>query len=94
VWAQTVNAIAPFLINGRLRGLMKRSPPLASDGSGAATPEAKFIVNVSAMEGQFYRYKTDRHPHTNMAKARCGRNPTLTTNININVNIIDHLHLH
>jgi NAD(P)-dependent dehydrogenase (short-subunit alcohol dehydrogenase family) len=73
---QAVNAIAPFLINGRLRGLMKRSPPLASDDSGAATPEAKFIVNVSAMEGQFYRYKTDRHPHTNMAKARCPCNPT------------------
>ena len=30
----------------------------------------KHIVNVSAMEGQFYRrFKTDKHPHTNMAKA-------------------------
>ena len=30
----------------------------------------KHIVNVSAMEGKFNRYvKTDRHPHTNMAKA-------------------------
>jgi NAD(P)-dependent dehydrogenase (short-subunit alcohol dehydrogenase family) len=30
----------------------------------------KHIVNVSAMEGQFYRTrKNDRHPHTNMAKA-------------------------
>ncbi|RHY28553.1 hypothetical protein DYB32_005931 [Aphanomyces invadans] len=28
-----------------------------------------FIVNVSAMEGKFYRYKTPHHPHTNMAKA-------------------------
>merc|ERR1719267_262698 len=28
-----------------------------------------FIVNVSAMEGKFYRYKTANHPHTNMAKA-------------------------
>jgi NAD(P)-dependent dehydrogenase (short-subunit alcohol dehydrogenase family) len=28
------------------------------------------VVLVSAMEGQFYReHKTDRHPHTNMAKA-------------------------
>jgi len=28
------------------------------------------VVNVSAMEGQFYRrWKTDKHPHTNMAKA-------------------------
>ena len=35
------------------------------------TPERdKHIVNVSAMEGQFYRnFKTTRHPHTNMAKA-------------------------
>jgi NAD(P)-dependent dehydrogenase (short-subunit alcohol dehydrogenase family) len=30
----------------------------------------KHVVNVSAMEGQFYRtFKTTRHPHTNMAKA-------------------------
>ena len=28
------------------------------------------VVNVSAVEGQFYRtFKTDKHPHTNMAKA-------------------------
>jgi NAD(P)-dependent dehydrogenase (short-subunit alcohol dehydrogenase family) len=53
-----VNAIAPFVLNGRLRGLMRR------------TPGAKHIVNVSAVEGQFYRrFKTTRHPHTNMAKA-------------------------
>ncbi len=30
----------------------------------------RFIVNVSAMEGQFYkRFKNSTHPHTNMAKA-------------------------
>ncbi len=54
-----VNAVAPFILNGRLRPLMK------------AVPTAdKHIVNVSAMEGQFYRaLKTARHPHTNMAKA-------------------------
>jgi len=54
-----VNAIAPFIINARLKALM------------LATPERdKHIVNVSAMEGQFYRnFKTTRHPHTNMAKA-------------------------
>ena len=53
-----VNAIAPFVINGRLRDLMRR------------TPGAKHIVNVSAVEGQFYRrFKTTKHPHTNMAKA-------------------------
>ncbi len=54
-----VNAVAPFIINARLKPLMKR----------VATHD-KHIVNVSAMEGQFYRiFKTDRHPHTNMAKA-------------------------
>ena len=56
---QLVNAVAPFIINARLKSLMARTGP----------PD-KHIVNVSAMEGQFYRrFKTDRHPHTNMAKA-------------------------
>jgi NAD(P)-dependent dehydrogenase (short-subunit alcohol dehydrogenase family) len=56
---QLVNAIAPFVLNARLKPLMMRVP--TAD---------KHIVNVSAMEGQFYRaWKTDRHPHTNMAKA-------------------------
>jgi NAD(P)-dependent dehydrogenase (short-subunit alcohol dehydrogenase family) len=32
--------------------------------------DQKHIVNVSAMEGVFSRHtKTDKHPHTNMAKA-------------------------
>lgn len=54
-----VNAVAPFLLNARLKPLMQRVPT-----------HDKHIVNVSAMEGQFYRvFKTDRHPHTNMAKA-------------------------
>jgi NAD(P)-dependent dehydrogenase (short-subunit alcohol dehydrogenase family) len=54
-----VNAIAPFLLTSKLKKLF-----LKSDF------ERKFIVNVSAMEGQFNRkYKTVFHPHTNMAKA-------------------------
>ena len=54
-----VNAVAPFLLNARLKPLMLRTPE-----------RDKHIVNVSAMEGQFYRrFKTTRHPHTNMAKA-------------------------
>jgi NAD(P)-dependent dehydrogenase (short-subunit alcohol dehydrogenase family) len=54
-----VNAVAPFIINARLKPLMLRTPE-----------RDKHIVNVSAMEGQFYRnFKTTRHPHTNMAKA-------------------------
>jgi NAD(P)-dependent dehydrogenase (short-subunit alcohol dehydrogenase family) len=56
---QFVNAISPFLLNARLKPLL-----LAGPGRD------KHIVNVSAMEGQFYRrFKTTRHPHTNMAKA-------------------------
>ncbi len=56
---QLVNAIAPFIINARLKPLMLRTPE-----------RDKHIVNVSAVEGQFYRnFKTTKHPHTNMAKA-------------------------
>ena len=54
-----VNAVAPFILNARLKPLMSRTPE-----------RDKHIVNVSAVEGQFYRkFKTTRHPHTNMAKA-------------------------
>src|SRR5712672_1232548 len=56
---QLVNAVAPFVLNARLKPLMLRAPE-----------RDKHIVNVSAVEGQFYRkFKTTRHPHTNMAKA-------------------------
>jgi NAD(P)-dependent dehydrogenase (short-subunit alcohol dehydrogenase family) len=56
---QLINAVAPFVINARLKSLMLRTPE-----------RDKHIVNVSAVEGQFYRHrKTTRHPHTNMAKA-------------------------
>jgi NAD(P)-dependent dehydrogenase (short-subunit alcohol dehydrogenase family) len=56
---QLVNAVAPFVLNARLKELMLRTPE-----------RDKHIVNVSAVEGQFYRrFKTTRHPHTNMAKA-------------------------
>ncbi|MEO5902815.1 MAG: SDR family oxidoreductase [Gemmatimonadaceae bacterium] len=54
-----VNAVAPFIVNARLKPLMLRTKE-----------RDKHIVNVSAVEGQFYRtFKTTRHPHTNMAKA-------------------------
>jgi len=36
----------------------------------ASSARRKYVVNVSAMEGQFSRgYKGAGHPHTNMAKA-------------------------
>jgi NAD(P)-dependent dehydrogenase (short-subunit alcohol dehydrogenase family) len=56
---QLVNAIAPYILTARLKPLMLRT-----------AGRHKHVVNVSAMEGQFYRAtKTDKHPHTNMAKA-------------------------
>ncbi len=56
---QLANMTAPFLLISKLR------PALA-----ASTARRKYVVNVSAMEGQFARrYKGPGHPHTNMAKA-------------------------
>lgn len=56
---QLINAVAPFVLVNRLSGMMRR------DYTGQ-----KHIVNVSAIEGKFFRFKKpDRHPHTNMAKA-------------------------
>jgi NAD(P)-dependent dehydrogenase (short-subunit alcohol dehydrogenase family) len=53
------NVIAPFILVSRLRRSM-----------AAAPARRKYVVNVSAMEGQFGRiYKGAGHPHTNMAKA-------------------------
>ncbi|MBF0574275.1 MAG: SDR family NAD(P)-dependent oxidoreductase [Desulfamplus sp.] len=59
VEVQLVNAVAPFVLCNRLIDLMKK------DYTGQ-----KHIVNVTAMEGKFHRFKqASRHPHTNMAKA-------------------------
>ena len=56
---QLINAVAPFVLCNKLAPLMKK------DNTGQ-----KHIVNVSAMEGKFMRFKKgERHPHTNMAKA-------------------------
>ncbi len=56
---QLVNAVAPFVLCNRLIGLMREN-----------LTGKKHVVNVSAMEGKFHRFKKeDRHPHTNMAKA-------------------------
>ncbi|GAU70424.1 putative oxidoreductase [Streptomyces sp. NBRC 110611] len=56
---QLCNMTAPFLLVSKLRPAMAASPA-----------RRKYVVNVSAMEGQFSRgYKGPGHPHTNMAKA-------------------------
>ena len=53
-----VNAVGPFVLSGHLKPLLLRT-----------STRDKHIVQVSAMEGQFNRNKTAKHPHTNMAKA-------------------------
>lgn len=59
VEVQLVNAVAPFVLCNRLSHVMMK------ENTGK-----KHIINVSAMEGKFHRFKKeDRHPHTNMAKA-------------------------
>ncbi|MFI9354913.1 SDR family NAD(P)-dependent oxidoreductase [Streptomyces lydicus] len=56
---QLCNMTAPFLLVSKLRPAM-----------AASAARRKYVVNVSAMEGQFSRgYKGAGHPHTNMAKA-------------------------
>ena len=56
---QLCNATAPFILVSRLREAMR-----------ASRFPKRYVVNVSAMEGQFSRrYKGAGHPHTNMAKA-------------------------
>ena len=56
---QLCNSVAPFILVSRLRPAM-----------AASKARRKYVVNVSAMEGQFSRrYKGAGHPHTNMAKA-------------------------
>ena len=56
---QLCNMTAPFILISRLRQAMASSPARRT-----------YVVNVSAMEGQFSRgYKGPGHPHTNMAKA-------------------------
>jgi NAD(P)-dependent dehydrogenase (short-subunit alcohol dehydrogenase family) len=56
---QLCNQTAPFILVGRLRAALAASPARRT-----------YVVNVSAMEGQFNRgYKGPGHPHTNMAKA-------------------------
>jgi NAD(P)-dependent dehydrogenase (short-subunit alcohol dehydrogenase family) len=55
---QVINSVVPFMLVSQLKSLLEKSPH----------PD-RYIVNVTAMEGTFYRYKSPNHPHTNMAKA-------------------------
>lgn len=78
-----MNVIAPFVINARLKRLMVN-----------LKERNRHIVNVSAMEGQFYRMnKTVCHPHTNAAKAALNMMTRTSAvdyaNSGINMNSVD-----
>jgi NAD(P)-dependent dehydrogenase (short-subunit alcohol dehydrogenase family) len=63
-----INALAPFTLNSKLKPLLLAAVQSHAADGGEGNGKA-FVVNVSAMEGKFYRFKTPNHPHTNMAKA-------------------------
>eukprot|EP00794_Sanderia_malayensis_P011091 gene11091-12259_t len=75
----TINTLGPFILVSQLKSLMRKS-----------IFERKFIVNVSAMEGQFHRNnKTHQHPHTNMAKAALNM-LTRTSGLEL---VVDHIYM-
>ena len=47
-----INTVAPFVLNARLKPVLLQS----------GWPD-RYIVNVSAMEGKFYRFKTHGLAH-------------------------------
>jgi NAD(P)-dependent dehydrogenase (short-subunit alcohol dehydrogenase family) len=55
---QLINLTVPFLLIGQFKPMIMRSPN-----------EMRFIINVSAKEGQFNTKKNAFHAHTNAAKA-------------------------
>ena len=57
---QLVNAVAPFILCARLKPLMQRAAPGATSTS-STSPRWRAVFSRGT--------KTDRHPHTNMAKA-------------------------
>ncbi len=62
-----VNSLSPFIINARLKRLLIKAREF--DIANGKDDLGRYIVNVSAMEGKFYRRKNANHPHTNMCKA-------------------------
>lgn len=79
VECHVINTFAPWILISTLRNNMgikasSLSNELTIDenliGNDKSSHElSSYIINVSAMEGQFYRPKNSTHPHTNMSKA-------------------------
>ena len=54
-----INTLAPFIMNNKL------IPRMKAKYAHKEKKGPQFIINVSAMEGKFYRFKSPNHPHTN-----------------------------
>jgi NAD(P)-dependent dehydrogenase (short-subunit alcohol dehydrogenase family) len=83
--APHVQSLAEYILNeervkkkqngksGDSKSKKGEKPPAPYCKGGVSTrvhhADCSFIVNVSSMEGKFYRRKMEAHPHTNMAKA-------------------------
>ena len=82
--ALAINTLAPFVLNSKLKPLLTprryrnadeqrerdhEKEEFSGDGGDGDSVWYSYVINVSAMEGKFYRKKTAAHPHTNMAKA-------------------------
>jgi NAD(P)-dependent dehydrogenase (short-subunit alcohol dehydrogenase family) len=65
-----INALAPFTLNSKLKPLLLAAVHRHAADGGQGKGKA-FIVNVSAMEGKFYRFKTPNHPHTVRLTSTC-----------------------
>ena len=61
-----VNSVSPFILNSKLKPLLLLANKHNEENN---LDHGTYIINVSAMEGKFYRHKNANHPHTNMAKA-------------------------
>ena len=73
-----INSIAPAILNAKLKPLMEKNMKDLKFIVNVSAMEGWFVFvsfYISAVQfrycipGKFYRYKSDKHPHTNMAKA-------------------------
>ena len=86
---QIINTWSPFILCSKLKDLFLRG---RAESSSSPT-YAKYIINVSSMEGKFMRsYKSSKHVHTNMSKAglnMLSRCSSYYANLGIYMNSVD-----
>ena len=86
---QIINTWSPFILCSKLKDLFLRGRA----ESPSSPTYAKYIINVSSMEGKFMRsYKSSKHVHTNMSKAglnMLSRCSSYYANLGIYMNSVD-----